>query len=210
MNNKSILLGIAIIICSCDPDQTEPETNCSLLPLYELDYHSVHAAKVFDLRTDPPKELKNGTLEYDLSYQFLSLHRKDPIPYPYSEYFIDSIEFFSPSMADVNILESNLFRTYEYLRNDCQIDLESPEGSLHLELTHSGEEITEKRYAIYDHKSRRVTIDNLSFISDTFHFIEFRRGPFASYEEIINQFALDNPGAYDTIAIERVENRTKE
>lgn len=56
---------------------------------------------------------------------------------------------------------------------------------------------------LYDHKMPRLN-------RDTFHFIEFRLSPFASYEEIIKQFALDNPGKYDTIAIERVQNRTKE
>jgi len=35
-------------------------------------------------------------------------------------------------------------------------------------------------------------------------------GPFASYEEIIKQFALDYPGKFDTIAMEQVENRSRE
>lgn len=83
-------------------------------------------------------------------------------------------------------------------------------GELHLELTQGGDEISEQRFAIYDHKSKRVTIDTLSFISDSFTFIEYRLGPFLSYEDIIKEFANDNPGLYDTVAVELVQNRTKE
>ena len=74
----------------------------------------------------------------------------------------------------------------------------------------NGDEISETRFSIYDHSSKRVTIDTFSFLSDTFTFIEFRYGHFLSYEDIVKQFALDNPGQYDTIGIEQVENRTRE
>lgn len=207
---KLIITAGTIGILSCYPEPSGPEMDCNLQPLYKLDYHFLKASRVFDVRTNPPTEIKNGTLEYDLGYQALDLFRDKPVPYPYTEYFIDTIEFIDQSTVNVKIHESDFERLYDYMRDDCQIDLESPEGNLHLELTHSGEEITEKRFAIYDHKSRRVTIDTLSFISDTFLFIEFRLGPFATYEEIIKQFALDHPGQYDTIAMEQVENRTRE
>jgi hypothetical protein len=211
MKIQIILYSLILIsIISCDPVPDEPETDCHLLPGYKLNYHSVLAPKVFDVRTSPPTEIRNGTIEYDLFYQLLSLHDDIPVPYPYSEYFIDSIGFPDVNTAEVRIFESNVIYTYDYDRNDCQLDLESANRNLHLELQKSGEEIAESRFAIYDHKSRRVTIDTLSYISDTFPFIEFRLGHFDSYEDIIKQFALDHPGQYDTIAIERIQNRTKE
>lgn len=211
MNIKTIIISTGMIgILSCDPESTGPEMDCNLQSVYRLEHHFLKASRVFDVRTNPPTEIINGTLEYDLGYQALDLFQDKPVSYPYTEYFIDSIEFLDQSTVNVKIFESDLERMYEYVIDDCQIDLESPEGKLHLELTDSGDEISEKRFAIYDHRSRRVTIDNLSFISDTFLFIEFRLEPFASYEEIIKQFALDYPGQYDTIAMEQVENRTRE
>lgn len=204
MKIKALFICIGMIgTLSCDPEPTGPETNCNLLPVYELDYHFLKASRVFDVRTNPPTEIVNGTLEYDLGYQWVFLHDDVPVPYPYSEYFIDSIEFVNQSLVDVNIYQSNLGQTYDFVRNDCQLDLESPEGKLHLELSHSGDEIAETRFAIYNHSMPRPN-------RDTFLFVEFRLGPSASYEEIIKQFALENPGQYDTIAIEQVENRTRE
>lgn len=211
MKILTIIISVVVLgILSCDPEPTGREMDCDLQSLYKLDYHFLKASKVFDVRTNPPTEIKNGTLEYDLGYQAIDLFQGKPVSYPYTEYFIDSIEFIDQSRVNVKIFESDFERMYEFVRDDCQIDLESPDGKLLLELTHSGEELTEKRFAIYDHKSRRVTINNQSFISDTFLFIEFRLGPFASYEEIIKQFAFDYPGKFDTIAIEQVENRSRE
>jgi|SRR5688572_25013008 len=204
----SILLLVFLI--SCDPEPDGPETDCHILQNYKLDYHGINAPKVFDIRTDPPLEIRNGTLEYDLFYQWVNLHDDNPVPYPYSEYFIDSVSFISQTTAEVRIFEINSSRLYEYIRSDCQVEMESTDRNLHFELVESGDEISETRFAIYDHKSRRVMIDTLSFIDDTFPFIEFRLGHFASYEEIIRQFALDHQGQYDTIAIEQVENKTKE
>ncbi len=45
---------------------------------------------------------------------------------------------------------------------------------------------------------------------DTFSFLEFRLGVLASYEEIIQQFAQDHPGENDTVAVELVQNMTRE
>ena len=72
-----------------------------------------------------------------------------------------------------------------------------------MELIKSGKEISEKRFAIYDYKRNTHS-------QDSFSFIEFRLGSFASYEDIIRQFAKDNSGRYDTIAIEMVQNKTIE
>jgi hypothetical protein len=192
-----------MIFTSCDPEPTGPELDCHLLPLYNLEFHAVDAAKVFDVRTDPPTEIKNGTLEYDLSYQWVFLHDDDPVPFPYSEYFIDTVQFIDDQTAKVQIFEGDQFRNYTFNRNDCQIDMMSAEDDLHFELTRSGDEIAEQRFAIYEHQMPRPA-------RDTFLFIEFRLGPFESYESIIKQFALDHPGVYDTIAIERVRNKTRE
>ncbi len=202
-----ILLSLAL---SCNPDPTGPEMGCHLNDLYIQDDHLIKASKVFDLRTDPPKEIKNESIEYKLSGQAIFNFDKEPVPYPYSEYFIDSIDFAGPASVEIHIFESDASKIYSFTRDDCGLELTAPDGQLHLELTHSGDEVTEQRFAIYDHSSRLVTIDSHTFISDTFAFIEFRLGPFASYEEIINQFAKDHPGVYDTIAVELVQNKTKE
>nr|MBP8086380.1 hypothetical protein [Saprospiraceae bacterium] len=127
-----------------------------------------------------------------------------------SEYFIDSIDFLSPATVEIHIFESDSSTIYTYTRDDCGLELTALDHQLHLELINNGDEITEQRFAIYDHSSRRVMIDSHSFISDTFSFIEFRLGPFASYEDIIHQFAKDHPGVYDTIAVELVQNKTRE
>lgn len=211
MNYKHYLILILLIpTLSCKDDPTGPEMGCHLNDLYVQDYHSVKASKVFDVRTDPPKEIKNGSIEYGLSLQLINRHRQDPIPAPYSDYIIDSIKFLSPASVEIHIYETDLSRIYSYTRNDCGLELTSPDGELHLELTHGGDEVSEQRFAIFDHKSIWVTIGSLSFISDSFTFIEFRLGPFLSYEDIIKEFAKDNPGLYDTVAVELVQNRTKE
>jgi len=204
------LLGMLLFGFSCKDEPTGPEMNCHLNDLYIQDYHFVNAGKVFDLRTDPPTEIKNGKIEYWLSTHFLLSFDDVPIPIPYSEYFIDSIDFLDPATVEIHIYESDRSRIYSYTQNDCGLELTSPEGDLHLELTHSGDEVTEQRFAIYDHRSKRITIDSLSVLTDTFSFIEFRLGPFSSYEDIIAQFAMDHPGEYDTVAIELVQNKTKE
>ncbi len=211
MKSKNyLILFLLSSAFSCKDDPTSPEMDCHLNDLYVQDYHSVKASKVFDVRTDPPKEIKNGSIEYKLSGQVINKFNEDPVPYPYSEYFIDSIDFVGPSSVQIHIFESDTSKVYSFTRDDCSIELTAPDGQLHLELTRGGDDITEQRFAIYDHSSRWVTIDSHSFISDTFAFIEFRLGPFSSYEEIINQFAKDHPGVYDTIALELVQNKTRE
>ena len=205
-----LILTLLIPTLSCKDDPTGPEMNCHLNDLYIQEYNFVNAAKVFDVRTDPPKEIKNGRIEYDLYNQWIFSLDDDPVPVPYSDYFIDSIEFLGPASVEIHIYETDLSKIYSYTRNDCGLDLTSSDGELHLELTQGGDEISEQRFAIYDHKSKRVTIDTLSFISDSFTFIEYRLGPFLSYEDIIKEFANDNPGLYDTVAVELVQNRTNE
>jgi hypothetical protein len=195
---------------SCDSEPNGPESDCQLHSTYALDYGFLKASRAFDVRQDPPLEIKNGTLEYDLGYQWWFQNDDVPVPYPYSEYFIDQISFIDELTAAVKFNDLNDLRIYQVERNDCQMELTSIHGNLHLELTEAGDEISENRFAIYDHSSRRVTTDMLSFISDTFSFIEFRLDHFASFEEVIRQFALENPGKYDTIGIEQVVSKTKE
>lgn len=204
MKTKILIISLALITAvSCDPEPTGPESDCHLLPIYKLDYHAIDAPKVFDIRPDSPIEISNGLIEYELFYQWFFLHDDIPTPYPYSEYFIDTIEFLDETMVDVKVFESDFHRIYDFRRDDCQIELESPEGKRHLELTNSGDEVSEQRFAIYDHKMSTL-------IMDTFLFIEFRTGDFISYEELIKQFVMENPGQYDTISIELVHNKTKE
>jgi len=111
--------------------------------------------------------------------------------------------FLNDNTAFVRFFEQNVTRTFSFERSDCQIDFMSVDGDLHLELTDGGEEISEKWFAIYDHKMP-------SFNRDTFLFIEFKLGAFSTNEEMILQFAKDNMGIYDTVGIELVNNRTKE
>ena len=211
MNYKHyLILTLLITTLSCKDDPTGPEMGCHLNDLFVQDYHSVKASKVFDVRPDAPKEIKNGSIEYALSAQLINRHREVPIPAPYSDYFIDTINFISPSSVEVHLFESEVSTIYSYTRNDCGLELTSPDGELHLELTNGGDEVSEQRYAIFNHSSKRVTFDSLSFILDSFTFIEYRLGPFLSYEDIIKEFAKDNPGLYDTVAVELVQNRTKE
>jgi hypothetical protein len=184
--------------------------NCQLKDLYIQDYHFLKASKVFDLRTVPPTEIKNGSIEYKLSGQWAYQHDDFPVPYPYSEYFIDSIVFLDPADVEIHIFESEHSKIYSYTRDDCGLDLESSSGNLHLELTHGGEELTEQRFAIFDHSSKTVIINTMPIVVDTFRFIEYRLGAFSSYEEIIKQFAFDHPGEYDTMAIELIQNKTRE
>lgn len=204
MQHKILILALlGIALSSCDPEPTGPESDCHLHDLYTLGYHAIDASKVFDLRQDPPLEIRNGSIEYDLSSQSINIINLSPSTYPCSEYFIDSIVFSGEASAVVKIFERDDQRAYSVSRNDCQLVLTAPEGELYLQLTSGGDEISELRYAIYDHK---MTSHGL----DTFLFIEFRTGSFTTYEEIIRQFSKDNPGQYDTLAVERVLNRTRE
>ena len=203
MNKKHVAFLLFIMVCcSCKKDPTGPETDCELLSHYDFDYGFVQAAKVYDVRTNPPTEIKNGILEYDLFYQFLFLRDEDPAPYPYNEYFMDSINFPDDHTAVLHFWK-DYDRIYTLHRDDCQVDLTSQDDSLHMELTQGGDEINSWRFAVYEHVLPKPLLD--SFI-----FLEWREGAFLSYENVIRQFALDYPGQYDTIAIELLHNRTKE
>lgn len=194
---------LLITFASCDPEPTGPEKDCELHAVYKLNFHAIDASKVFDLRADPPLEIRNGTIEYDLSHQSFFILNHMPSLYPCSEYFIDTIEFINETDAVVKILESDFQRSYTVTRNDCQLNLNSPEGVLNPELSSGGDEISVIRYAIYSHEIAGTGLD-------TFRFVDFMPGSFKSYEEIIDQFSKNNPGVYDTVAIERVVNRTNE
>ncbi len=204
-----LILGSSLIL-SCKDEPTSPEMNCHLDDHYNLVYHAIDAEKIFDLREDPPKEIRNGKIEYALTGHWFFYHNADPAPHPYPEFFIDTILFLDSVTAEVYLFESEIARNYTVARNDCGIDLTSSLGDLHLELTQGGNELTEQRFYIFDHRKKHVTVDSQSFVLDSFTFIEYRLGPFSSYEEIIQQFAKDNPGQYDTVGIELVKNRTRE
>jgi hypothetical protein len=182
----SFITYVFVSCMGCKDDPTGPEMNCHLNDLYVQDDHFLNAGKVFDLRVDPPKEIKNGSIEYGTSYQWFIRSQDNPVPYPYTEYFIDSIVFLNPSEVEVHIFESDSSRIYTYTRNDCGLDLHSADGDLHLELTHDGDEMTEQRFAIYDHRSKGVTIDSQYFKVDTFSFLEFRLGAFSPMKRSYN------------------------
>lgn len=205
----AVITYVFVSSLGCKDEPTGPEMNCHLNDLYVQDNHFLQASRVFDVREDPPKEI-HGNIETKLSSQWIFHHDDDPVPYPYSEYWIDSIAFLSPSEVEVHIFESADFQVYDYIRNDCGLELHGHDGNLHLELTHGGDEMTEQRFAIFDHRTRSVLIDSQYVKLDTFSFLEFRLGAFASYEEIIQQFALEHPGEYDTVAVELVQNKTRE
>ena len=203
MHIKLILLSlITMFVTSCDPEPAEPETNCDLNSEYIFGYRSLFASKVFDVSTDPPSEITNGTLEYDLTYQWVFARDQVPVVYPYNEYIGERVSFFNDTTAVITYIK-DFERSYTVKRSDCQLDLFSPVDTLHMELFKSGEEISFKRYAIFNHQLIRPQ-------RDSFLFIEFREGNFVSYEEIVKQFALEHPGEYDTIAIELVQNSTRE
>jgi hypothetical protein len=201
----------SFISCKKDPsDPTIPETGCHLKDQYVQDYHPLGQVKVFDLRNNPPKDINNDDLEDKLLNQWLFHHFEVPIPFPYSEYFFDSVTFLNPIVVRIGKLNSTDSKVYSYTRNDCGLELHNPDGDRHLELYHGGEDMIEQRFAIYEHHSRWIRYNSNHFKVDTFSFLEFRLGPFSTYEEIIQQFAIEHPGQYDTVAVELVQNKTKE
>lgn len=191
-----------IVITACDKEQVGPETNCTTRVLYDLNYHFVTAAKVYDIKKSPPLEIRNGTLEYDLFYQWQQLTQNGANPWPYNHYYVYSSFFNDHNKAMIHFTNVDIY-DYDVFRNDCQIEFYRPGDTLHAELVKGGFEIAFDRYAIYDHS---IASDG----TDTFTFIEFRNELFKSYKEIIAEFAKDNTGSYDTIAIELVSSRTKE
>lgn len=187
---------------SCDPDNAGPETGCELNSPYDITSNGTNETHIFDIRPNPPLEIKNGTLEYDLFYQEISLFHNDMYPYPYNEYFIDSVSFDGGTAAFIKY-SHNSTKEYNFIRNDCHIDLQNADQTLYCELRSGGDEISIKRYAIYNHQL-------LNHIRDTFLFLEFRNYEFKSLEKVIAEFASDNIGNYDTVAIELIYNESKE
>ena len=200
MDIKLIILSIGMLgILSCETEITGPETDCTLRQLYTLGHHNVKGPRAYDIRTNPPTELVNGSIEYGLAFQWLFKQDKDPLPFPYNEYYLDSIEFVTSSQVNVKIIGRDIERSHNFVRDDCQIEVESPEGNLHFELMDSGEEIEETRFAVFNYMTNK----------DTFLFVEFRLGHFFTYDEVAQQFARDHPGEFDTISIQQIENKTR-
>ena len=197
-----LLLSCTGLILSCDPEPDGPETGCTLRPLYDLDYHFVTAAKVYDIRKSSPLEIRNGTLEYDLFYQYLRLTHNGDNPWPYNHYFVYSAFFDGPDQSILHFTNVDVF-DYEFVLDDCQIDFFRPGDTLHAELIMDGNEITFDRYAIYDHSIAGNG-------TDTFTFLEFRNQEFKTYKEMIADFAKENADKYDTVAIELVSSRVRE
>jgi len=199
---RILFLCCAGLIAACDPDSEEPETGCNLIAIYDLDYHFVTAAKIYDIRKSPPLEIRNGTIEYDLFWQWQRLTDNGDNPWPYNHYFVYSAFFDEPDQSILHFTNVDVF-DYEFVRDDCGIDFFRTGDTLHAELIMDGNEITFDRYAIYDHSIAGNG-------TDTFTFLEFRDKDFKSYKEIVAEFAKDNAGQYDTIGIELVSSRVRE
>lgn len=105
------------------------------------------------------------------------------------------------SLAAVKFGFSDLTLEYKYLINKCEIQLEAHKSKLRIELSNSGTYLSEQRYVIYEYKLTNQK-------RDTFLFIEFRNEPFSTYEDVIKLFAMENPGKYDSVAVERIKNKT--
>ena len=202
MKFSLLFLGIIFLVYGCGKEPDGSETNCTLLGIYDLDYHSVTAPKVYDIRSDKPQEIINGTIEYDLFWQWQSLTFNGENPWPYNHYFVYSAFFDANATSIVHFTNVDIFN-YDFVRDDCHIELNRSGETIFGELVNGGEEIRFDRYAIYDH-----SIGTSGF--DTFSFIEFRNKEFKSYSEIIAAFAHDNKGLYDTVALELVSSRTRE
>lgn len=197
-----LLLSCTGLILSCDPEPDGPETGCNLRVLYDLNYHFVTAPRVYDIRKSSPLEIRNGTLEYDLFRQWQRLTKYGDNPWPYNHYFVYSSFFDEPDQSILHFTNVDVL-DYEFVRDDCQIDFFRPGDTLHAELIMDGNEITFDRYAIYDHS---IASDG----TDTFTFLEFRNQDFKTYKEMIAEFAKDNAGKYDTVALELVSSRVRE
>lgn len=193
---------IVLAYIGCNKDGEGPEKNCTQLAIYDLDYHFVTAAKIYDIRPSTPLEIKNGTLEFDLLLQYTSVTDNGANPWPYNHYFVYSSFFNDQDRALVHFTNVDFF-DYDVVRDDCQIDFYRPGDTLHAELINAGAEIAFDRYAIYDHQTAANG-------TDTFTFIEFRNKLFKSYNQVVAEFANDNPGIYDTIGLELVSSRTRE
>src|SRR5687768_8325626 len=148
---KLIHILIAASLCmitACDPEPAGPETDCIRLSIYDLDYHFVTASKIYDIRENPPLEIQNGTLEYDLFWQWNRLTHDGENPPPYNHYFVYTAFFNDPGYAKLHFTNVDFF-DYDFVRNDCQIDFFRPNDTIHAELIDGGNEIAFDRYAIY-------------------------------------------------------------
>ena len=190
-----------LITASCDQESANSNTDCQLQSFYKLDFFSGDAAKAFNISSNIPIEIQNQTVGYGLFNQWIANVINLPVPYPYTEYFIETIEFVNDSLAFVKLKYNDSTRDYNYAMNKCQIELESWNSKLKIELSNSGKDLSEQRYAIYEYK-----LTNLK--KDTFLFIEFRNVQFSSYEDVIKIFAMENKGKYDSVAVERIRNKT--
>jgi hypothetical protein len=199
MKIRLIHLIPLLLFTSCNPESVN--TDCNVLSLYELNYFSGDAAEAFNISSNLPVKIHNQTVEYGLYNQWSASLFNPPMPYPFNEYFISRIEFLNDSLANVKFIHDDSIREYKCVINKCLIELESKKSRLRIELSNSGKELSEQRYVIYEYKltNRR---------RDTFLFIEFRNEPFSSYEEVIKLFASENRGKYDSVAIERIKNKT--
>jgi hypothetical protein len=174
---------------------------CQLNSNYKVNYFRGDAAKAFNISSSLPIEIQSQTVEYGLYNQWSSSLFKSPIPYPYTDYYVSKIDFINDSLALVKFIHSDTTKEYYYLSNECQVELKSKKNRLMLNLTNGGNEFSEQRFVIYEYKLTNK-------MRDTFMFIEFRNEQLKSYEEIIKIFAQENIGIYDSIAIERITNKT--
>src|SRR5688572_23684653 len=139
MTSKSAIFILILAIISCKKDDpTGPETNCELNTFYKMDYHGVEAAKVFDLNHTPPLEIRNDHIEYGLYYQWTFEYFKTPIPFPYSMYFLDTVQIINPEFMEVHVFESDLFETYGFIRDDCALQTGAGSPPLSFQLTNHG------------------------------------------------------------------------
>lgn len=197
-----LFISSLLLLFACDPEPTGPEMNCELLSSYDLGYFAVKAGKVFDIGETPPKELRNGFIEYDLVHQFFGLTFNNPDPPPYDRYFIKHVLFLDNNLAEIKYFENDSFQ-YQFLRNDCQIDFFIANDTIHAELIDGGEEVSIEKYAFFDYYTKPNGLD-------TAVFIEFRRKDFKSTDEIIVDFVKDHSGEFDTVGVELVVSRTQE
>lgn len=195
------ILSLTLMLVSCDPDPAGPESDCTLMSPYLVANNETNETHVYNISSLPPTEIKNGTLEYDLFYQEFSLFHQNLYPYPYNEYWISAITFNNDQTAAIHY-RNNTPIVYEYSKDDCQVEFTSGDKLVKGELVNGGSEIEVRRYAIYDHQL-------LGMHNDTFLFLEFRNHEFKTLETVITEFAQDNPGLYDTVAIELVINTSK-
>jgi hypothetical protein len=201
--NKSFYFCMLVLITSCDNEEPGPNTNCELLPSYELNYKGADAAEGFNISSNIAIQIKNSTVGYGIFNQSIGPPLYKKATYPYIEYYISNIEFINDTLAQVKFHFDNSIREYKFIKNDSYIDLHSRTSHLKVELSDAGKFLLERRYAIYEYKT-------MSQNRDTFLFIEFSSAALSSYKDVAQLFASENIGKYDSIAIERITNKSFE